>query len=153
MGRCADKCVGDREDCEDEIKERSKGRSDGDEPEDAKAPSMGAKSLCIPFEQPEGEHALVSGKTKCTQCGLDAKVCPVVFLPHRMCTYCVGISTTRSLEDPISRRALSDSVSLFFGKNCGWVFFCGLVGSGRISFICFPVPKWGPLSMYTGNAI
>lgn len=36
---------------------------------------MGAKSLCIPFEQPTGEHALVPGKTKCTQCGLDAKVC------------------------------------------------------------------------------
>lgn len=65
----------DREECEDEIKERSKGRSDGDEPEDAKAPSMGAKSLCIPFEQPTGEHALVPGKTKCTQCGENAKVC------------------------------------------------------------------------------
>lgn len=81
MGRCADKCVGDHEDCEDEIKERSKGRSDGDEPEDAKAPSMGAKSLCIPFEQPKGKHALVSGKTKCTQCGEDAKVCPVCSCP------------------------------------------------------------------------
>lgn len=80
MGLCVEqKCVGDREDCEDEIKERSKGRNDGDEPEDSKAPSMGAKSLCIPFEQPTGEHALVPGKTKCTQCGLDAKVCCLVF--------------------------------------------------------------------------
>jgi prolyl-tRNA synthetase len=54
------------EECEDQIKERSARKSDGDdEPEDAKAPSMGAKSLCIPFEQPEG---IVKGETKCTNC-------------------------------------------------------------------------------------
>ena len=47
---CGDK------DCEGEIKEESaKGRD-----LDANAPSMGAKSLCIPFEQPEGEDV-----TKC----------------------------------------------------------------------------------------
>lgn len=63
----------DREECEDEIKERSKGTNEGGEPEDAKAPSMGAKSLCIPFEQPTGEHAIVPGTTKCTQCGENAK--------------------------------------------------------------------------------
>ena len=28
--------------------------TEGDEPMDDKAPSMGAKSLCIPFKQPEG---------------------------------------------------------------------------------------------------
>lgn len=39
--------------CEDEIKELSKRQSAGDDTtEDARAPSMGAKSLCIPFEQP-----------------------------------------------------------------------------------------------------
>lgn len=49
--------------CEDEIKELSKRKSQGDDlAEDARAPSMGAKSLCIPFEQPEG---LVEGETKC----------------------------------------------------------------------------------------
>lgn len=43
------------EKCEDEIKEMSaKKVQDENVPEDAKAPSMGAKSLCIPFEQPEG---------------------------------------------------------------------------------------------------
>jgi prolyl-tRNA synthetase len=37
---------------------------------DPRAPSMGAKSLCIPFEQPaEG----VEGR-KCIQCGVDARV-------------------------------------------------------------------------------
>ena len=52
------------ESCEDEIKELSARKDIGDEtPEDAKAPSMGAKSLCIPFEQPEG---IVEGETKCT---------------------------------------------------------------------------------------
>ncbi|KAL8750409.1 MAG: hypothetical protein Q9184_006430, partial [Pyrenodesmia sp. 2 TL-2023] len=42
------------EKCEDEIKELSarKAAEESDEPEDAKAPSMGAKSLCIPFKQP-----------------------------------------------------------------------------------------------------
>ncbi|MCJ1335437.1 ribose-phosphate pyrophosphokinase 1 [Bachmanniomyces sp. S44760] len=52
------------EKCEDEIKELSARKDSSDEtPEDAKAPSMGAKSLCIPFEQPEG---IIKGKTKCT---------------------------------------------------------------------------------------
>ncbi|KAF3907662.1 hypothetical protein AA313_de0206368 [Arthrobotrys entomopaga] len=56
--------------CEDDIKERSK-RTESDEAEDAKAPSMGAKSLCRPFDQPEG---LILGQTKCLACGKDAKV-------------------------------------------------------------------------------
>lgn len=58
-----------QEKCEDEIKELSARKDAGDEePEDAKAPSMGAKSLCIPFKQPRG---IVKGETKCTnpQCG------------------------------------------------------------------------------------
>ncbi|KAL8833181.1 MAG: hypothetical protein Q9170_004438 [Blastenia crenularia] len=62
------------EKCEDEIKELSarKAAEESDEPEDAKAPSMGAKSLCIPFEQPEG---IEGGNTKCTNpnCGSLAK--------------------------------------------------------------------------------
>ncbi|EGX53697.1 hypothetical protein AOL_s00006g25 [Orbilia oligospora ATCC 24927] len=57
------------ESCEDDIKERSK-RTDTSEAEDAKAPSMGAKSLCRPFNQPSG---LVLGETKCLACGKDAK--------------------------------------------------------------------------------
>ncbi|KAJ6113541.1 hypothetical protein N7523_006858 [Penicillium sp. IBT 18751x] len=50
--------------CEDQIKDMSarKAEEDSGEAEDAKAPSMGAKSLCIPFEQPEG---LEKGVTKC----------------------------------------------------------------------------------------
>lgn len=61
------------EKCEDEIKELSARKDVGDEtPEDAKAPSMGAKSLCVPFEQPEG---IVVGETKCTNpnCGNEAE--------------------------------------------------------------------------------
>lgn len=43
-----------QEDCEDSIKRHSSRKTDADEdvPEDARAPSMGAKSLCIPFDQP-----------------------------------------------------------------------------------------------------
>ncbi|KIK02842.1 hypothetical protein K443DRAFT_677301 [Laccaria amethystina LaAM-08-1] len=55
--------------CEDDIKERS-GRSA--EPQDERAPSAGAKSLAIPFDQSPWtpiEH----GKTKCPACGSDAK--------------------------------------------------------------------------------
>ncbi|KAI5818769.1 hypothetical protein BZA77DRAFT_364048 [Pyronema omphalodes] len=63
----------DSEECEDEVKENSKGRVDADSPEDSRAPSMGAKSLCIPFEQPQGEHKIVPGVTKCVQCGENAK--------------------------------------------------------------------------------
>jgi len=50
--------------CEDRIKVLTTGRPDEnpDVPESQKAPSMGMKSLCIPFEQPEG---LVKGETKC----------------------------------------------------------------------------------------
>ncbi|KAI9803410.1 MAG: ribose-phosphate pyrophosphokinase 1 [Piccolia ochrophora] len=52
------------EKCEDEVKDLSARKDDGDDtPEDARAPSMGAKSLCIPFEQPDG---IVKGETKCT---------------------------------------------------------------------------------------
>ena len=50
--------------CEDEIKDMSARKvQDENVPEDARAPSMGAKSLCIPFEQPGG---IVKGETKCT---------------------------------------------------------------------------------------
>jgi prolyl-tRNA synthetase len=52
-----------QEKCEDKIKEITKGASDeSDGPADQKAPSMGMKSLCIPFEQPDG---IVKGETKC----------------------------------------------------------------------------------------
>ena len=49
--------------CEDEIKELTTRKEVDDTPQDEKAPSMGAKSLCIPFEQPDG---IVKGETKCT---------------------------------------------------------------------------------------
>ena len=52
-----------KEKCEDEVKELSARNPEGDEPEDARAPSMGAKSLCIPFDQPTG---VIKGETKCT---------------------------------------------------------------------------------------
>ncbi|EER45770.1 prolyl-tRNA synthetase [Histoplasma capsulatum var. duboisii H88] len=53
------------EQCEDEIKDMSarKAEEETGEAQDARAPSMGAKSLCIPFEQPEG---IEKGVTKCT---------------------------------------------------------------------------------------
>lgn len=52
-----------QEKCEDKIKEITKGAPDeSDGPADQKAPSMGMKSLCIPFEQPDG---IVKGETKC----------------------------------------------------------------------------------------
>ena len=55
-------CLGGK--CEDQIKDLSKRTGTGDDlAEDARAPSMGAKSLCIPFEQPEG---IIEGETKCT---------------------------------------------------------------------------------------
>ncbi|KAI9225204.1 MAG: hypothetical protein DHS80DRAFT_20796 [Piptocephalis tieghemiana] len=60
--------------CEDSIKERSaRSASSDDEPQDEKAPSMGAKSLCIPFDQPSGPDAIIPGETKCVGCGLDAR--------------------------------------------------------------------------------
>ena len=54
--------------CEDEMKKDSSGAIEGQEV-DARAPSMGAKSLCIPAEQPAG----IEGK-KCVnpKCGKDA---------------------------------------------------------------------------------
>jgi prolyl-tRNA synthetase len=50
------------EKCENIIKEITTGKPDESEGEGNKAPSMGMKSLCIPFEQPEG---IVKGETKC----------------------------------------------------------------------------------------
>ncbi|EMD34768.1 hypothetical protein CERSUDRAFT_97352 [Gelatoporia subvermispora B] len=69
-----DKCVVvlpwcEEESCEDDIKERS-GRAA--EPQDERAPSAGAKSLCIPFDQSRWTP-IEPGKTKCPACGKDAK--------------------------------------------------------------------------------
>ncbi|QID88006.1 hypothetical protein GRS66_010709 [Saccharomyces pastorianus] len=50
--------------CEEDIKESSAKRDDGEEfEEDDKAPSMGAKSLCIPFDQP-----ILNDGQKCIKC-------------------------------------------------------------------------------------
>ncbi|KAJ3877471.1 hypothetical protein F5051DRAFT_408391 [Lentinula edodes] len=59
----------EREACEDDIKERSAKAS---EPTDERAPSAGAKSLAIPFDQSRWT-AIEPGKTKCPACGQDAK--------------------------------------------------------------------------------
>ena len=60
------------EPCEDRIKEltRSKEANEVDV-NGQKAPSMGMKSLCIPFEQPPDGTGLVKGETKCLnpECG------------------------------------------------------------------------------------
>ena len=66
-------CLGDK--CEDRIKELTTSAPQEDTPDLQKAPSMGMKSLCIPFDQPEG---LVKGQTKCLnpECGqLAEKFC------------------------------------------------------------------------------
>ncbi|EIW77214.1 prolyl-tRNA synthetase [Coniophora puteana RWD-64-598 SS2] len=55
--------------CEDDIKERSAQVSG---PTDERAPSAGAKSLCIPFDQARWTP-IVPGQTKCPACGQDAK--------------------------------------------------------------------------------
>lgn len=51
--------------CEDDIKDSSATKDDGEEEEevDEKAPSMGAKSLCIPYEQPQ-----LKPNQKCVRC-------------------------------------------------------------------------------------
>ncbi|KAK9716723.1 hypothetical protein K7432_006712 [Basidiobolus ranarum] len=60
--------------CEDDIKENSARNEtqEEEETEDERAPSMGAKSLCIPLEQPQ-DKPIVPGVTKCAACGADAK--------------------------------------------------------------------------------
>ncbi|KAJ4989092.1 prolyl-tRNA synthetase [Stagonosporopsis vannaccii] len=64
-------CEGEK--CEDEVKAKSAKTALGDGvAEDKQAPAMGAKSLCIPFDQPEG---IEPGKTKCINpdCSTPAK--------------------------------------------------------------------------------
>ncbi|KAI8909118.1 hypothetical protein EDD86DRAFT_206994 [Gorgonomyces haynaldii] len=58
----------ERVECEEEVKERS-ARTDSDEEVDERAPSMGAKTLCIPFKQPQA----VKDGQKCFQCEHPAK--------------------------------------------------------------------------------
>jgi prolyl-tRNA synthetase len=48
--------------CEERIKEMTKSEEQVPGSDGKKQPSMGMKSLCIPFEQPDG---LVKGETKC----------------------------------------------------------------------------------------
>lgn len=59
------------EECEDKIKEKSARQVDGDEAVDERAPSMGAKSLCIPLDQPETVEETL--KRKCVSCGNQAQ--------------------------------------------------------------------------------
>ncbi|KIY74237.1 prolyl-tRNA synthetase [Cylindrobasidium torrendii FP15055 ss-10] len=71
-----DKCVAvlpwcEAEACEDDIKDRSANEK-ADEAQDERAPSAGAKSLAIPFDQSRWP-AIEPGKTKCPACGKDAK--------------------------------------------------------------------------------
>ncbi|EIW66374.1 hypothetical protein TREMEDRAFT_45824 [Tremella mesenterica DSM 1558] len=61
------------EKCEDEIKERSKSQANKGVAEDAKAPSAGAKSLCIPFDQKRFGEFPHGHEQKCIQCGEKAK--------------------------------------------------------------------------------
>ncbi|PKI82450.1 hypothetical protein MVES_003655 [Malassezia vespertilionis] len=60
----------EEEACEDQIKDRSARTVAEDEAQDERAPSMGAKSLCIPFAQ--HEYPSIEGK-QCPQCGKHAK--------------------------------------------------------------------------------
>ncbi|ORY36275.1 prolyl-tRNA synthetase [Rhizoclosmatium globosum] len=53
--------------CEKEVKERSTKIALAGEAADEKAPSMGAKTLCIPFAQPT-ENPIKPGVTKCFAC-------------------------------------------------------------------------------------
>lgn len=55
--------------CEDDIKDSLAKKDDGEEEEDERAPLMGAKSLCIPDEQPP----LKEGQ-KCVRCDQPAKM-------------------------------------------------------------------------------
>ncbi|KFX91677.1 hypothetical protein O988_07628 [Pseudogymnoascus sp. VKM F-3808] len=69
------------EKCEDKIKDLTTGDDSAQEgPLEKKAPSMGMKSLCIPFEQPEG---IVKGETKCLnpECGAFAEKWSLPRLP------------------------------------------------------------------------
>lgn len=65
-------CLGIK--CEERIKELTKGKPEDavEGPDGQKVPTMGMKSLCIPFEQPEG---IVKGETKCLnpECGAFAE--------------------------------------------------------------------------------
>ncbi|MCH0628705.1 proline--tRNA ligase [Kocuria palustris] len=58
--------------CEDDIKDSSARKDNGEEEEvDEKAPSMGAKSLCIPYDQPklnEGQKCVKCDKVATTYC-------------------------------------------------------------------------------------
>lgn len=55
--------------CEDDIKDSSGKKDNGEDEEvDEKAPSMGAKSLCIPYDQPA-----FKANQKCVKCDLKAK--------------------------------------------------------------------------------
>ena len=68
-------CLGGE--CEDEIKKDSAGNIEGQEV-DARAPSMGAKSLCIPTEQPEP----IAPGTQCInpKCGKKAEAVMRIYL-------------------------------------------------------------------------
>ncbi|KAJ3180738.1 hypothetical protein HDU87_001851 [Geranomyces variabilis] len=61
----------ERVECEDQVKDNSARSENPDEEFDEKAPSMGAKTLCIPFVQPK--NGVKPGVTKCFACEEKAK--------------------------------------------------------------------------------
>ena len=60
----------EEEACEDQIKDRSARTVSSEESQDERAPSMGAKSLCIPFDQEA--YPAIDGRS-CPQCDKPAK--------------------------------------------------------------------------------
>ncbi|QSL64261.1 hypothetical protein MERGE_000417 [Pneumocystis wakefieldiae] len=59
--------------CEEEIRKKSSNESNIESEEESLL-TMGAKSLCIPLEQPSGEHLLKEGITRCIACDNFAKI-------------------------------------------------------------------------------
>ena len=57
--------------CEEKIKEKSARSAASESEQDERAPSMGAKSLCIPHEQPADRP--ITASTCCVSCGKPAK--------------------------------------------------------------------------------
>jgi len=77
------------EECEDQIKDRS-AKESVEGAEDERAPSAGAKSLCIPHNQ--DKFGSIEGK-KCPNCGKDAKRWTLF---GRSCKFALSFSLFRS---------------------------------------------------------
>jgi len=124
------------EECEDQIKDRS-AKESIEGAEDEKAPSAGAKSLCIPHDQTP--YPAIEGKT-CPNCGKAAKRWTLFGRSCKLNRLRLNQSTDRSADLPPEPYRLSDRLRKQPDEVCYGLRGCSSVLQGMVISLPLPSP-------------